>query len=149
VSAARNLIAVHRSLSREAGPVELHTLTVVRHTGRFEAMSRFYGERLGMSTVKTWDRPDGRGAVFAPAGSARGALIEVLDMPGAPVSGTPPVDIVLTLFVTDVRATYDQLVRAGATIARGLEDTSWGHRSFGLDDPDGLRIWIVEELGNP
>jgi catechol 2,3-dioxygenase-like lactoylglutathione lyase family enzyme len=126
--------------------MELHTLTVVRHTERFEAMSRFYGELLGMSTVETWDRPDGRGAVFAPAGSVSGAHIEVLDMPGATVTGTSPANIVLTLFVADVRAVHDALVSAEAAIARGLEDTSWGHRSIGLDDPDGLRIWIVEEL---
>lgn len=39
-----------------------------------------------------------------------------------------------------------QLEVSGARIARGLEDTPWGHRSFGLDDPGGLRIWIVEDL---
>jgi len=126
--------------------MELHTLTVVRHTEHFEAMGRFYGELLGMSTVETRDRPDGRGAVFAPAGSVRGAQIEVLDMPGATITGTSPANIVLTLFVADVRATHDGLVSAGATVARGVEDTPWGHRSIGLDDPDGLRIWIVEEL---
>ena len=126
--------------------MELYNLTVVRHTERFEAMSRFYGELLGMSTVETWDRPDGRGAVFAPAGTVRGAHIEVLDMPGVTVTGTSPVNIVLTLFVADVRAVHDRLVSASATVARGVEDTSWGHRSIGIDDPDGLRIWIVEEL---
>ena len=128
--------------------MELHTLTVVRHTERFEAMSRFYGELLGMSTVETWDRPDGRGAVFAPAGSVRGAHIEVLDMPGATPGGSPPATIALALFVDDVRAVHDRLVGAGATIARGVEEASWGHRSIGLDDPDGLRIWIVEQLAD-
>ena len=126
--------------------MDLRTMTVVRHTQRFEAMSRFYGELLGMSTVETWDRPDGRGAVFAPAGSVRGAHIEVLDMPGATVTRTSPANIVLSLFVANVRAVHDELVSVGATVARGVENTSWGHRSFGLDDPDGLRIWIVEEL---
>ena len=126
--------------------MELHTLTVVRHTERFEAMSRFYGEVLGMSAVETWNRPDGRGTVFAPAGSVRGAHIEVLDMPGATVAETSPANIVLTLLVADVRAVHDGLLGAGATVARGVEDTPWGYRSIGLDDPDGLRIWIVEEL---
>jgi catechol 2,3-dioxygenase-like lactoylglutathione lyase family enzyme len=126
--------------------MELHNVTVVRHTAGFEAMSRFYGELLGMSTVEEWDRPDGRGAVFAPAGSAQGAHIEVLDMPGATVPGTPPVNVVLSVFVADVQAVHDGLVSAGAVIARGVEDTSWGHRSFGLDDPDGLRIWVVQDL---
>jgi hypothetical protein len=34
------------------------------------------------------------------------------------------------------------------TIARGLEDAPWGHRSFGIDDPDGFRIWYYQDL-NP
>ena len=125
--------------------MELHTLTVVRHTERFAAMTHFYGELLGMRPVETWDRPDGRGTVFAPAGSARGVHIEVLDMPGGTTAGSPPLGIVLSLFVADVRAVHDQVVRRGALVVRGLEDTPWGHRSFGLDDPDGLRIWVVED----
>lgn len=127
--------------------MELHTLTVVRHTARFGAMSRFYGEQLGMRTVEAWDRPDGRGAVFAPAGSVRGAHVEVLDVAGATVTGSPPADVVLSLFVDDVRAVHDDLVDAGVTVVRGLEDASWGHRSFGIEDPDGLRIWVVQDLG--
>ena len=123
--------------------MELRTLTVVRHTAQFEAMCRFYGELLGMSTVETWDRPDGRGAVYAPGGDVRGAHVEVLDMPGRSTTGAPPADLVLSLFVTDV---HDALVQAGAAVVRGLEETPWGHRSFGLDDPDGLRIWLVQDL---
>nr|WP_225753344.1 VOC family protein [Actinotalea sp. Marseille-Q4924] len=121
---------------------------MVRHTGRLDAMSRFYGDVLGMSTVESWDRPDGRGAVFAPAGSVHGAHVEVLDMPGRAVTGASPADVVLTFVVADVRAVHDALVDAGATIARGIEDTPWGHRSFGLDDPDGLRIWVVQDLAS-
>jgi uncharacterized glyoxalase superfamily protein PhnB len=126
--------------------MELRTLTVVRHTEHFNAMSRFYGELLGMSIVEAWDRPDGRGAVFAPDDSACGVHIEVLDMLGATVTGSSPANIVLSLFVADVQAVHDEVMRNGAMVARGLEDTPWGHRSFGLDDPDGLRIWIVEDL---
>ena len=44
------------------------------------------------------------------------------------------------------REMTDALVEAGAAVVRGLEDTPWGHRSFGLDDPDGLRIWLVQDL---
>src|SRR5690606_23958021 len=76
--------SAHRATTAwEPEAMELHTLTIVRHTKRFEAMSRFYGELLGMSTVEAWNRPDGQGAVFAPTGNVRGAHIEVLDMPGA------------------------------------------------------------------
>ena len=106
--------------------MELHNLTVVRHTARFEAMSRFYGELLGMSTVEKWDRPDGRGAVFAPAGSAHGAHIEVLDMPGATVPGTPPVNVVLSVFVADVHVVHD-----------GLEHRERVSHNASEDDEDG------------
>jgi uncharacterized glyoxalase superfamily protein PhnB len=33
------------------------------------------------------------------------------------------------------------------TIVREVKDEPWGHRSFGVDDPDGLRIWIIEVIG--
>jgi uncharacterized glyoxalase superfamily protein PhnB len=43
---------------------------------------------------------------------------------------------------------YEQLIQRGISIARGLEDAPWGHRGFGIDDPDGLRIWYYQDI-NP
>jgi catechol 2,3-dioxygenase-like lactoylglutathione lyase family enzyme len=126
--------------------MEIGTFTVVRHTINFESMSRFYGESLGMTIVEQWDRPGSRGAVFAPQGPPTTATIEVLELGDVCVPGVAPVNVVLSLFVEDARAALDQLRDAGVVIARGLEDQSWGFRSFGIDDPDGLRIWVVEVL---
>ena len=102
---------------------------------------------------RPWD--GGRGEV-GQAGEPRDRLFasghghrrdrRVLELDGVGVPGVAPVNLVLTLFVDDAQAAHDQLQRAGAEIARGLEDTPWGHRSFGVDDPDGLRIWVVEVL---
>jgi len=36
--------------------------------------------------------------------------------------------------------------RNGVPIARGIEDTPWSHRSFGVDDPNGLRIRYYDVL---
>jgi uncharacterized glyoxalase superfamily protein PhnB len=125
--------------------MELRTLTVVRHTVNYESMIRFYGDTLEMTTVENWDRSDGRGSVFAPPGAVANATIEVLDA-GVCVPGVAPVNVVLSLFVDDAQAVHDRWNGAGVPIARGVEDQSWGFRSFGIDDPDGLRIWIIEDL---
>lgn len=93
-----------------------------------------------------WLPPGSRGTVFSPAGAVTGATVEILQLHGVGVPGVAPVNVVLTLFVVDAQAAHDQLQRAGAKVVRGLEVTPWGHRSFGIDDPDGLRIWIVEVL---
>jgi catechol 2,3-dioxygenase-like lactoylglutathione lyase family enzyme len=126
--------------------MEIGTFTVLRHTVNFDAMRRFYGDALGMTIVEQWERPGTRGVVFAPQGAPTNATIEVLEFADVCVPGVAPVNIVLTWFVEDARAALDQLRDAGVAIARGLEDQSWGFRSFGIDDPDGLRIWVVERL---
>ncbi len=126
--------------------MDIRVFTVVRHTVNYESMCQFYGATLGMTAVESWDRPGSRGAILSPAGPVTGATVEILDLDGVGVPGVAPVNLVLTLFVDDAQGAHDQLQRAGAEIARGLEDTPWHHRSFGLDDPDGLRIWIVEVL---
>ena len=126
--------------------MDIQVFTVVRHTVNYEPLCHFYGGTLGMPVVERWDRPGSRGAVFSPAGTVTGATVEILDLEGVGVPGVAPVNLVLTLFVHDAQADHDRLQRAGAKIARGLEDTPWRHRSFGVDDPDGLRIWIVEVL---
>ena len=110
-------------------------------------MTAFYRDVLGMTIVEEWDRsPTDRGAVLAPAGDVANATIEVLTLGDIAVEGVAPANVVLTMFVDDAHTAVQQMRAAGVTIARDVEDTPWGHRSFGLDDPDGLRIWIVEEL---
>ena len=38
--------------------------------------------------------------------------------------------------------------KAGSTVIEviDLEDAPWGHRSFGIDDPDGFRIWFYHDM---
>ena len=66
-------------------------------------------------------------------GKAHGEILDLL-------CDAPPIRPVLVGW-------HDQLVEAGVPIARGLEDASWGHRSFGIDDPDGFRIWFYSDIG--
>lgn len=127
--------------------MEIGTFNVIRHTLDFDAMTRFYGQGLGLSPIEEWDRPDSRGAVYTAQGRSSGATIEVLQFGDLAVPGVAPVNVELGLYVDDARLAHDELRDRGVTITRELKDESWGHRSFGVDDPDGLRIWIIEVIG--
>jgi catechol 2,3-dioxygenase-like lactoylglutathione lyase family enzyme len=127
--------------------MEIGTFNVIRHTVNFDVMSRFYGQGLCMSAVEEWDRPHSRGVVYAANGASSAATIEALRLGDLCVPGVAPVNIELVLYVDDARAVQDELRGRGMTITRELKDEPWGHRSFGVDDPDGLRIWIIEVIG--
>ncbi len=121
-------------------------LRVVRHTRDFDGMLRFYRDILGMILVEGWDHPGNRGALLSAGEMVGDALIEILDLDNLAVPDTTPVNVELSIQVKDAVAWHDGYQAGGGDIARGLEDTPWGHRSFGIDDPDGLRIWLYEEI---
>ena len=51
----------------------------------------------------------------------------------------------LTLQVADAAAEHARLVAAGVAIAYPLTDEAWGQRRFGLVDPTGLWIDVVQQ----
>jgi uncharacterized glyoxalase superfamily protein PhnB len=73
-------------------------------------------------------------------------MIEVLELGQEAVPNTKPVNVVLSMEVEDVDKWHDELTERGVIIMRGLEDAPWGHRSFGVDDPDGFRIWYYQDM---
>jgi len=121
-------------------------VSVVRHTKNYEAMLEFYRDGLGMKVIEAWNEPDNRGTLLAFGGKAGSTVIEVIDLENEAVSGVKPVNVVLNIKVEDADSLHDELIQRGISIARGLEDASWGHRSFGIDDPDGFRIWFYHDL---
>jgi catechol 2,3-dioxygenase-like lactoylglutathione lyase family enzyme len=122
------------------------TFNVVRHTRSFQPMLHFYRDLLGLTVVQAWDEPGNRGAILALGGRVENATVEILELAGRPMAAQAADDIEAGIYVDDVDAWHDELRARGVAIARGLEDTAWGHRSFGVDDPDGLRIWFVQVL---
>ena len=119
-------------------------LNVIRHTLNYDTMRRFYGEALGFPVIESWDEGTAnRGTVFGISG---GGTLEVLHLGDVPQPAVPIVNLDVVIQVDDAHAWHDHLHAKGVTIARGLETQEWGHRSFGVDDPDGLRLWFVEHL---
>ena len=52
----------------------------------------------------------------------------------------------LTLQVPDAAAAFKRLRDAGAAIAYPLRDEPWGQRRFGLVDPAGMWVDVVEQI---
>lgn len=53
--------------------------------------------------------------------------------------------VFLTLQVANAKEEYDKLKNAGINISHHLKDEPWGQRRFGVIDPNGLYIDIVEQ----
>jgi uncharacterized glyoxalase superfamily protein PhnB len=125
---------------------EIIQVSIVRHTKNYEAMLEFYRDRLEMTITESWDEPDNRGTLLSFGGKASNTVVEVIELGDEAVPGVKPINVVLSIEVPAVDEWHDQLARRGIPIARGLEDAPWGHRSFGIDDPDGFRLWYYQDL---
>ena len=123
-------------------------VSIVRHTKNYEAMVGFYREKLGMDVTLSWDEPDNRGTLLAFGKKAGNTVVEVIELGNEAVPGVHPVNVALSIEVDDVDAWHSELLKRNINIARKLEDAPWGHRSFGIDDPDGFRIWYYQDM-NP
>jgi uncharacterized glyoxalase superfamily protein PhnB len=121
-------------------------VSIVRHTKNYEAMVNFYHDGLDMQITEEWNEPDNRGTLLAFPPKASSTVIEVIELENEAVPGVRPVNVVLSIQVEDADSLHDELKERGISIARGLEDAPWGHRSFGIDDPDGFRIWFYHDL---
>ena len=121
-------------------------VNIARHTKNYEAMVEFYRDGLGMQITEAWDEPANRGTLLAFGGQAGSTVIEVIDLEDEAVPGVKPVNVVLSIQVQDADMLHNVLKEREIPIARGLEDAPWGHRSFGIDDPDGFRIWFYHNL---
>lgn len=109
-------------------------------------MRKFYEEILGMNAVREWDRgSNDRGVLLSPGDLSGNALIEIIQLNDVAVPNAPaPMNIELSLEVEDVNAVYEHLKKHKMPIARKLMEDPWGHSSFGLDDPEGLRLWVYQ-----
>lgn len=124
----------------------LYQVSIVRHTKNYEAMLEFYRDHLGMDIIEQWDEPQNRGTLLAFGGKIANAVVEVIELGDEALPGIKPQNIVLSIEVDNADTLHDAFIARGIPIARRLEDAPWDHRSFGIDDPDGFRIWYYHDL---
>ena len=106
----------------------------------------FYTRTLGLEVLFESDFF----VLLALPGEEHGAIAFVLEEhPTSPPSGpavTPGSSSFLTLQVADAAGAFEQLRRSGVAIEYQLRDEPWGQRRFGLLDPNGLYIDVVEQI---
>ncbi len=95
----------------------------------------FYGNTLGFPIAESWDDPDGRGTLFRVADGMIEVFEATVHHPADAIEG-----VRLAVEVADAQALHDRLVARGVKITGAIDDRPWKHRSFTIDDPNGLAL---------
>jgi len=119
-------------------------------TPKYDETVAYYRDGLGLPLIESWDRtPDDRGSLF----QAASGIIEVVVRPTGPSShlwdDRPPQGASIVIEVADVDAAHRRAVEKNLSVAQGLVNQSWGHRSFCLREPNGLMLYLFSELSKP
>ena len=119
-------------------------LNVAINVDDFDAVVTFYRDVLGCHVETSWSGEEGPGMIFAVG---PGQTVEFFGPPyGARKDKTAARGVELAFEVEDVEGWLEHVRSAGVPIARGLVKNPWGDRSFGIDDPAGMRIWILQKI---
>jgi catechol 2,3-dioxygenase-like lactoylglutathione lyase family enzyme len=97
---------------------------------------RFYRDVLGLAVYREFGPSADPGLVFF-LGSG------FLEVSGRP-EGPPGRSLALWLQVRDVRAEHERLAAAGVPVLREPRAEPWGLIEMWIEDPDGVRIVLVE-----
>ncbi|RFU37787.1 VOC family protein [Actinomadura logoneensis] len=98
---------------------------------------RFYRDVLGLAVYREFGPPDDPGLVFFLGAG----FLEVSGHGSGPVGEGAPM---LWLQVRDVRAEHERLAAAGVRVVREPRVEPWGLVEMWIEDPEGVRIVLVE-----
>jgi catechol 2,3-dioxygenase-like lactoylglutathione lyase family enzyme len=117
--------------------VEVLASRTIIHPSDLAASLAFYGEGLGLAVAREFGAGNHRGVVFF----AGGGLIEVV---GSGEKPERPLPLALWLQVRSMDETVEELAGRGVRLARAPRLEPWGLVEAWVEDPDGLRIHLVE-----
>ena len=109
-------------------------------TDRYDAMVRFYGERLGLPTTERWDRSCARGCRFDLGDGLRLELLDNRREASPRELGEPGDRVQLVIEVADL----DAAARSLDPPVPEPTPTSWGARIFQVRDPDGVAVTLLQ-----
>jgi len=116
--------------------VDILSSRTLLHPADFDRTIAFYRDTLGLAVAREFGSGDHRGLVFF----AGGGFLEVVGT--GPPPGRPGVE--LWLQVRSMTECVAELVHRGVTLARSPVLEPWGLIEAWVDDPDGVRIHLVE-----
>ena len=101
---------------------------------------RFYRDVLGLAVYREFGPADDPSVVFFLGQG----LLEVSGHGPRPAGAS----VMIWLQVRDVRAEHDRLAAAGVRVLRVPAMEPWGLIEMWIEDPDGVRIVLVEVPGD-
>ena len=124
--------------------MEIRQFRVVLRAHDFDRTCAFYGETLALPRLQSWDRENGRGALYH-AGSG---VIEVLGRSHGDEGGRderfdyagPDHKLEIVLLVASAERAYEEILFRDRNIPGGLRTEADGSTVFTTHDPDGVRV---------
>jgi catechol 2,3-dioxygenase-like lactoylglutathione lyase family enzyme len=116
--------------------MEILSSRILLRPADLDRSRRFYRDELGLAVYREFGPADDPGVVFFLGQG----LLEVSGH-GAGPSGAP---VMIWLQVRDVRAEHRRLAGAGVRVLREPAVEPWGLTEMWIEDPDGVRIVLVE-----
>ena len=101
-----------------------------------ERSRRFYGEQLGLAVYREFGTGPDRGTVYFLGGG----FLEVSGRSESP----PSPAVQLWMQVEDIAAAHEELLVTGVEVVRPPVKEPWGLVEMWIEDPDGIRIVLVE-----
>jgi catechol 2,3-dioxygenase-like lactoylglutathione lyase family enzyme len=101
-----------------------------------ERSRRFYRDTLGLAVYREFGPADNPGLVFFLGGG----FLEVSGQSSSP----PGHGLGVWIQVRDVGAEHQRLLAAGVSVLREPQLEPWGLVEMWIEDPDGVRIALVE-----
>jgi catechol 2,3-dioxygenase-like lactoylglutathione lyase family enzyme len=124
--------------------MEIRQFRVVLRAHDFDRTCAFYGETLALPRLQSWDRENGRGALY----QAGTGVIEVLGRPHGDDRGRderydyagPDQKLEILLQVPSAERAYEEILFRYRNIPGGLRTEADGSTVFATSDPDGVHI---------
>ena len=128
--------------------MQIRQFRVILKAKSFERTCRFYGETLALPRLQSWDREDGRGALYQAGPGA----VEVLGRPRDSAGYDEAFDyqgpeqkMELSWVVPSAERAYEELLFRDKNVPGGLRRNPDGGLVFETHDPDGVRVLLREE----
>jgi len=111
-------------------------LRIVFRASEYDRTVAFYRDGLELPIERSWDNgPGRRGTEFLAASG----IIEILELPEGESFSTAT-GLEIGYEVADVDEWYHRVKAKGIPIRGELADKPWGHRTFSLTDPCGIKV---------
>jgi len=110
-------------------------------TNKLEQSRDFYRDILGFALVF---ENDNYIEMLAEGSTTMGVSFVTPELSGG--EKFPGEGIILSFEVADVDAEFARLKASGVRILEELRDKAWGERSFVINDPNGVHVYIYKSI---